>query len=56
MHHLPEHINQDIKGGKIKIWTQQQIKQNIGAKEIQQVNHKFSLSLTDLLFPDSFGL
>ena len=44
MHHLPEHINQDKKGGKIKIWTQQQIKQNIGAKEIQQVNHKFSIS------------
>ena len=37
MHHLREHINQGIKGDKAKIRTQQKIKQNTGAKEIQQV-------------------
>ena len=38
MHHLLQHINQDIKGDKAKIRTQQYIKLNTGAKEIQQVN------------------
>ena len=37
MHHL-EHINPDIKGDKAKIRTQQYIKLNTRAKEIQQVN------------------
>ena len=36
-HHLQKHINQDIKGDKAKIRTQQYIKLNTGAKEIQQV-------------------
>ena len=35
MNYLPEHINQDIKGDKAKIRTQQYIKLNTGAKEIQ---------------------
>ena len=34
MHHFLEHINQD----KAKLRTQQLIKLNTGAKEIQQVN------------------
>ena len=34
MHHLSEHINQDIA----MIRTQQSIKLNTGAKEIQQLN------------------
>ena len=39
MHHLLEHINQDKKkGDKVKIRTQQCIKLNTGAKEMQQVN------------------
>ena len=38
MHLLLKHINQDIKGDKAKIRTQQLIKLNTGAKEIQQVN------------------
>ena len=38
MHHLLEHINQDKKGDKAKIRTQQCIKMNTGAKEIKQVN------------------
>ena len=38
MHHLLEHTNQVIKGDKAKIMTQQYIKLNTGAKEIQQVN------------------
>ena len=38
MHHLLEHINQDIKGDKAKIRSQQYIKLNTGAKEIKQVN------------------
>ena len=38
MHHLLEHINQDIKGEKGKIRTQKQIKLNTVAKEIQQPN------------------
>ena len=38
MHHLLEHINPDKKGDKAKIRTQQYIKLNTGAKEIQQVN------------------
>ena len=39
MHHLQKHIDQDIKkGDKAKIRTQQYIKLNTGAKEIQQVN------------------
>ena len=38
MHHLLEHINQYIKGDKAKIRTQQYIKLNTGAKEIQKVN------------------
>ena len=33
MHHLLEHINQDIKGDKAKIRTQQYIKLNTVAKE-----------------------
>ena len=36
MHHLLEHINQDIKGDKAKIRTQQYIKLNTRAKEIPQ--------------------
>ena len=38
MHHLQKHINQDIKKDKAKKRTQQVIKLNTGAKEIQQVN------------------
>ena len=38
MYHLLEHINQDIKGDKAKIRTQQYIKPNTRAKEIQQVH------------------
>ena len=38
MHHLLEHINQDIKGDNAKIRTQQYIKLNTEAKEIQLVN------------------
>ena len=39
MHHLLEHINQDIKRRYSKdIRTQQYIKLNTRAKEIQQVN------------------
>ena len=38
MHHLLEHINQDIKGDKAKKRTKQLMKLNTGAKEIQQVN------------------
>ena len=38
MHHLIEHMNQDIKRDKAKIRTQQYIKLNTGAKEIQQAN------------------
>ena len=38
MHHFLEKINQDIKGAKAKIRTEQCIKLNTGAKEIQQVN------------------
>ena len=39
MYHLLKHTNQDIyQGDKAKIRTQQQIKLNTGAKEIQQVN------------------
>ena len=38
MHHILEHINQDIKGDKAKIRTQQYIKLNNGAKEVQKVN------------------
>ena len=38
MHHLLEHINQDIKGDKAKKRAQQLMKLNTGAKEIQQVN------------------
>ena len=38
MHHLLEHIDQGIKGDKAKIRTQQLIKLNTWAKEIQQVN------------------
>ena len=34
MHHLLEHINQDIKRDKAKVRTQQLIKLNTGAKEI----------------------
>ena len=37
MHHFPEHINQDKKE-KAKISTQQYIRLNTSAKEIQQVN------------------
>ena len=37
MHHQ-EHINQDIKGDKAKIRSQQYIKLNTRAREIQQVN------------------
>ena len=38
MHHLLEHINQHIKIDNAKIRTQQYIKLNTGAKEIQRVN------------------
>ena len=38
MHHPLYHIDQDIKGDKAKIRTQQLIKLNTGAKEIQKVN------------------
>ena len=38
MLHLLEHINQDIKRDKAKIRTQQYIKLNTRAREIQQVN------------------
>ena len=38
MHHLLEHINQDIKRDEAKIRSQQYIKLNTGAKEMQQVN------------------
>ena len=38
MHHPLEHINQYIKGDKAKIRTQQYIKLDTGAKDIQQVN------------------
>ena len=38
MHRLLENINQDIKGDKAKIRTQQYIQLNTGAKQIQQVN------------------
>ena len=38
MHDLLEHINQDVKGDKAKIKTQQYIKLNTGAKEIQQLS------------------
>ena len=38
MHHILEHIDLDIKGDKANIRTQQYIKLNSGAKEIQQVN------------------
>ena len=37
MHHLLEHINQDIKRDKAKERTKQYIKLNTGVKEIQQV-------------------
>ena len=39
MYHLLVHINQDIKGDKTKIRTQQYIQLNTEAKEIQQLNH-----------------
>ena len=38
MQHLQVHINKDIKGDKTKIGTQQNIKLNTRAKEIQQLN------------------
>ena len=38
MHHLLEHINQDIKRDKAKIRTKQRIELIPEAKEIQQVN------------------
>ena len=38
MHHLLEHISQDIKRDETKIRTQQYIKLNTVAKETQQVN------------------
>ena len=38
MNHLIEYINQDIKRDKANIRTQQYIKLNTRAKEIQQVN------------------
>ena len=38
MHHLLQYINQDIKGDKAKIRTQQLIKLNTGVKEIQQLH------------------
>ena len=40
MHHFLEYINQDIKkeNPKAKLRTQQYMKLNTGAKEIQQVN------------------
>ena len=37
MNHLLKHINQDTKGDKAKVRTQQYIQLNIGAKEIHQV-------------------
>ena len=37
MHHLLEHIRQDIKGDKAKLRTKQYIKLNTGANEIQQL-------------------
>ena len=40
MHHLLEHINQDKKGDTAKIRTQQYIKLNTWAKEIQKANQK----------------
>ena len=38
MHHLLEHVNQDIKGDKAKTMTQQYIKLNTRARKLQQVN------------------
>ena len=38
MHHLLNHIIKVKQGDKAKIRTQQSIKLNTGAKEIQQVN------------------
>ena len=38
MHHLLKHINKDKQWDKAKIRTQQWIKLNSGAKEIQQAN------------------
>ena len=38
MHHLTEHVNQDIKGDKAKKRTKQYIKLNTVAKENQQVH------------------
>ena len=38
MHDRLDHINQDIKGDKARIRTQQYMQLYIGAKEIQQVN------------------
>ena len=38
MRHLLEHKKQNIKGDKAKIRTEQYIKLNTGAKEIEKIN------------------
>ena len=38
MHHLQVHTNQDLKGDKTESRTQQYIKLNTRAKEIQHLN------------------
>ena len=45
MHHIPEHINQDIKRRSEKIRTKQLLQMDTGAKEIQQKTIFLSMHL-----------